>query len=118
MRGSDESLAIFLCSAAFTLVFLINFCNLVYQCGCRSLWAGAADHCNIHTPGVKHCPWCSIGDAGFAGVTAAILLPQGILSFRPRRWHWTRRLAASLLAFPAAGLVVALAIGLATGYWS
>ena len=38
-------------AAAFTSVFFIDFCNLVYQCGCRSLWAGADAACNIHTHG-------------------------------------------------------------------
>lgn len=105
-------------AAALTSLFLINLCHAVYRCGCRSLWAGAAAHCNIHTLGSRHCPWCSIGTAGFGAVFGVILGSQLALSFWPSRWRWRTRLIASLLAFPAAGGLIALVAGWISGYWA
>ena len=118
VRARPTGFPIFAVSAAVTCMFLVNLCNAVYRCGCRSWWAGAAAHCNIHTPAAKHCPWCSLGAAGFAVVLAAILGPQLWLSFYPRRWPWPLRLLLALLAFPIAGTLVALVTGRLTAYWN
>ena len=32
----------------FMAVFFVDFCALVFQCGCRSLWNGISTYCNIH----------------------------------------------------------------------
>jgi len=101
-----------------TSVFLIDVCNLSYQCGCTHLWAGADAHCNIHNPAGKHCPWCSMGMAGYGLVYAGIVIPQGFLSFFPRRWNSIKRLLAALAVFPIAGGFQALVLGLAYGYFS
>ena len=111
-------LAIFLISATLSSVFIINFCDAVYRCGCRSLWAGGSHHCNIHVAALKHCPWCSIGVGGFAAVLGVIIASQLALSVWPRGWHWSARLVAAALAFPAVGSVLALVVGWLTGYWA
>jgi len=116
-HGRLMGFLIFGASAAVTCAFLVNLCNAVYRCGCRSWWAGAAAHCNIHIPAAKHCPWCSLGALGFALVLAAILGPQLWLSLYPRQWPWPLRLFLALLAFPIAGALVALLTGQLTGYW-
>ena len=103
-------------SAAVTCVFFINFCNLIYHCGCQSLWAGADAHCNIHTPGVRHCPWCS-SSVGQAVAYFAIIAFQFAISFWPGRLHGGPRLALALIAFPVSGALVAAAFGIITGYW-
>ena len=108
----------FLISGALSSVFIINLCNAVYRCGCRSLWAGGSHHCNIHIAGVKHCPWCSIGAGGFALVLGVIVGSQLGLSIWPKRWHWPVRLAVTALAFPLVGTLVALAVGWFAGYWA
>jgi hypothetical protein len=104
-------------SAAMTCVFFINFCNLIYHCGCQSLWAGADAHCNIHTPGVRHCPWCSYGVVGEAVAFLAVIVPQFAASFWPGRLHGAWRLALALIAFPVSGALVAAVFGIITGYW-
>ena len=105
---------IFAASAALTSVFFINFCALVFQCGCRSLWAGADAACNIHRAGVHHCPWCEHNPAlGYGGMIGL----QALISFWPSGFSWPARLAAAALAFPLFGGVAALAYGLASGYW-
>lgn len=109
---------IFLISAAITCAFIINLCAAVYGCGCRSWWAGAAEHCNIHTPWIKHCPWCSMGTGGFAMVLAAILALQLLLSYRPKGWPPSARFLLAVLAFPAIGTLAALVAGWLTGYWT
>ncbi|MEO8128843.1 MAG: hypothetical protein ABI822_17195 [Bryobacteraceae bacterium] len=112
-----KRVAIFLVSAALTSVFIINFCALIYQCGCHSFWAGAADECNIHSFESHHCPWCSIGTEGFVAVVAGIVAVQAALTFGPFRMSPIRRLLSSLIAFPVAGSVIAVALGLWQGYW-
>lgn len=104
-------------AVTLTSVFFIDFCNLVYRCGCTHLWAGADAHCNIHHAGARHCPWCAVGTAGSYSIYAAIVLPQILLSFRPRRWTAGWRLIAATLAFPLIGALLAGSLGIATGYW-
>jgi hypothetical protein len=104
-------------AAAVTSVFMIDFCALVYQCGCGHLWGSAVATCNIHQPGVKHCPWCSVGRAGYYAIWLGIVVPQSALSLFPRRWGWGVRLAAALAAFPLLGAILALGLGLSLGYW-
>jgi len=108
---------IFFAAAIVTSVLFINFCNLVYQCGCKSLWAGAAEHCNIHNPQSRHCPWCNIGTLGSAGIYAGILAVQALVVFRWRGIGWWPRAIFALLAFPVTGAIFAFITGLAQGYW-
>jgi len=116
IRNLLTAAAIFAVSATLTNVFYINFCNFVFQCGCKSLWAGAAMACNIHAAHGRHCPWCAHEKAGYA-VLALMLLPQILISLQSSRSPWIR-LAAAIVAFPAVGGVAALALGLWDGYWS
>ena len=97
-----------------TSVFFINFCAMVFQCGCRSLWAGADAMCNIHQPGMRHCPWCAQNPAW---AYLAMVIPQGVISFAPWAISTKTRIAASLAAFPVFGGIAAAVYGLATGYW-
>jgi hypothetical protein len=112
-----RKLFIFLVAAAVTMGLFTNFCDLMFACGCVSAWAGAAAHCNIHQPGVKHCPWCSHGRAGGTLSLGGILLPQAAISFWPGRASW-RRLPLALIAFPVAGAMVAATFGFYSGYWA
>jgi hypothetical protein len=117
-RGRLASAGIAFAAVALTSVFFIDLCNLIYQCGCTHLWAGADAHCNIHMPGAKHCPWCAVGPWGGLAVFAGIVIPQVVLSFHPARWNWKARLAAAVAAFPLIGGIEGLAMGLAMGYWN
>ena len=105
-------------AALVTSVFYINFCDLVYQCGCRSLWNGADAFCNVHSHGSRHCPWCSIGLAGSTAVWAAIVGVQVFVATRPIPSNALARSLLAIAAFPLVGGVLALLIGLATGYWA
>jgi hypothetical protein len=104
-------------AAGVASMLFINFCNLAFQCGCRSWWAGAADHCNIHTAGVPHCPWCTSGLSGY-GSFAAIVVVQALIAFWPGEAGIGGRLVRALLAFPVVGGIGAVIAGLATGYWA
>ncbi|HVS14122.1 MAG TPA: hypothetical protein VMV46_09370 [Thermoanaerobaculia bacterium] len=102
--------------AGLAALFFLDLCDLIFDCGCRSLWAGAADHCNVHDPTTPSCPWCVTGRWGtwlplgviWAGQAAALLWP-GRLSL-----PW--RVALAAVAFFALGGAVGLGFGLATGY--
>ena len=115
-RRTATSLAIFVASAAVTSVFFINLCHLVFRCGCDWLWANADKHCNIHNATGKHCPFCSFGYEGYAGIFGTLVVVQALVSFLPA-WPWKTRLAAALAAFPITFGVLALALGKYTGYW-
>ena len=110
--------AAFAVSAAVTLVFFIDFCGLLFQCGCRSWWAGAAGLCNIHTAGVHHCPWCVMALGWQLATLSAILLSQAASVFLPGHWPWYVRLAAGLAAFPVSGAVLGAIAGIGFGYWN
>ena|SRR5581483_212500 len=106
----------FAISFCVTSVFFINFCNLIYRCGCRSLWAGADIACNIHVEHGHHCPWCSHGNAGYAIEMGLICVPQLLVSMTG--WSWKVRTLAALAMFPVAGLGVALMFGWIDSYWA
>ena len=104
-------IAVFAILGAITWVFFIDLCNLYFQCGCRSLWAGAATYCNIHQHGVKHCPFCVLPSYGFNALVAMILLVQGYF-LRREKWLW------AVISFPLVAALQALALGWYRGYWS
>lgn len=115
-RRRDRTV-IFLAAAAVTSAFFIDFCAAVFGCGCVSLWRGADVHCNVHSAGVHHCPWCAHGMAASVIPWGLIVASQAAVSFWPRTMPAAARLAAALAAFPVAGGIVAVGYGLAAGYW-
>ncbi len=117
LKPTTARVVIAVTAAAFTSVFFIDFCNLVYQCGCRSFWAGADAACNIHTHGIRHCPWCSVGRAGGVLIWAIIVGSQFFVAFRSRFSRWYSTALASFAVFPLAGGALAAGLGLWFGYW-
>jgi len=115
--GRRSKALIFGASATVTSLFFINFCAAIFRCGCVSLWSGADAHCNIHTAGTHHCPWCAHGQVASAIPWALIVAVQVAISFWPRPMHTGVRLASAMVAFPVAGALIAFVYGLATGYW-
>jgi hypothetical protein len=103
-------------AAAVTSILFLDFCNLMYACGCRSWWAGADAMCNIHHAGTRHCPWCAIGLVGSFAVWSAIV---GVQAFVALRFGvgWFSRSLLTFAMFPALGGAIAGAIGWAQGYW-
>lgn len=113
MRWAARGLTFF-AGATLTYAGFLDFCNLVYQCGCRSAWAGADAACNVHRAGVRHCPWCVHPEAYHLVLAVAMAVQLG-LNLAP--WRWPIRLLATLAAFPFAGGLLAAAYGLLDGYW-
>ncbi len=111
-------LFVFLVVAGVSGLFFIDFCDLIYQCGCRSLWDGAAAACNVHTPGNHHCPWCALGVWGGLLSFGPVVAAQALAAFLPSSIGLGSRLAAGLVAFPLVGGAAGLVLGWATGYWS
>jgi hypothetical protein len=111
------SVSIFVVAATVTSLFYVDLCNLVFRCGCRSLWAGAMDHCNIHMEKSRHCPLCE--QAWLGGTMLALVLSTQFLASRwPSRRNWRFRFLTALLLFPAVFVPVALFSGWLIGYWS
>ena len=115
-QGVSRLQRILICafSVGVTSLLFINFCATVFHCGCHSLWAGAAEMCNIHHEGAHHCPWCA-GEPAYA--YAAMVIPQAVISFWSLRWSGWKRLALALAAFPVFGGMAAVVYGLMSGYW-
>lgn len=76
-----------------------------------SLWAGAAEHCNIHQKVMKHCPFCLLPTYERFVLVAIILSVQSHF-IRREKWLW------AIFAFPVGAGLEALALGLYYGYWS
>ena len=66
-----------------TFCFFIQYCDLLFDCGCRALWAGRADNCNIHNAAPPHCPWCLDDGAYGRWAHAAIVIAQAGLALWP-----------------------------------
>ncbi len=118
MNSAGISSAVALFAVGFTSVFFIDLCDLIFRCGCDHLWAGADARCNVHDPHSRHCPFCSFGWAGYGITYLGIVVPQGVLAFRPKSWTLWRRLWAALAAFPLIGGLEAVVLGSFTGYWN
>jgi hypothetical protein len=103
---------------AVSTVFFIDVCGFVFGCGCRSLWAGAAEACNVHHPEGPHCPWCAHPAAAGAVAFAAMALVQGWIVFRRGRAGLPLRFALALLSFPLVTGLVGTLQGVLWDYWS
>jgi hypothetical protein len=103
-------------SFAATCLFFINVCDWIFDCGCRSLWAGADALCNVHVAGSRHCPICSRGIPGYAGIMAAVTAPQLVASaWLP--FNRVTRIVLCLLLFPTGMIAVGGLLGMYDAYW-
>jgi hypothetical protein len=85
-------------------------CGALFRCGCVGLFAGAADHCNVHAAKGPRCPWCrdqALGAMGF-GLT----LGGQALAFALVRRRGGSVRASALGAIAALPLAAFLAGGL------
>jgi hypothetical protein len=89
-------------------------CDALFRCGCEPIWAGGIEHCNIHTPGVPHCPWCT----PLFPLWAALAIGPGVAAalFTARRGRPGRALVAGLCGYLLGALVSGLIAALCTGY--
>ena len=117
-RSRHARVGLAVLAAIVTTVFFLDFCNLMFACGCRSWWNGADADCNIHHPGPRHCPWCSLGFVGSSAVWFAIVGAQAFFALRASGSGWPMRVLLTFLPFPALGSLAAVAAGLAVGYWT
>lgn len=114
-------------AGAASLLFL-DLCDLFYDCGCVSLWAGGAAHCNIQTPGPPDCPYCAHPQVAY-GALFGTIAAQGAILFLPgfgrarkggsrnRGRGLLRRTVGAFLAIPSVVGAVAGVLGLFTNYW-
>ncbi len=110
-------IAVFAAASAVAYVFFIDWCDFIFDCGCRPLWAGAAEHCNINNANPPHCPWCVEGGRYGGAAFGAIVIAQAAPAF----WRGPLTLPRILLvflAFPFAGAVAGWLTGLYAGYWT
>lgn len=99
-----------LCVAALTALTFLQFCNAIFDCGCRAWWAGGAAHCDVQVPGAPDCPICAGGDVRFFGLVAVIVLAElaaivGVSRKVTPRFAWL--LVAGAAAYVATTLLAA-----------
>lgn len=116
MKGLLAKTLLFSGAAGFSGVFFINWCHMVYQCGCTFIWAGYADHCNIHNPAPPHCPWCAHADLATIAFVS-VIATQALVSFWPGPLKLPR-VAAAFGASPMTAAFTGWLIGIYVGYWS
>ncbi|HSB61112.1 MAG TPA: hypothetical protein VLI67_05295 [Vicinamibacteria bacterium] len=102
---------------AVTGVLMFSICGALFRCGCRALWSGAAEHCNVHAAQGPRCPWCEhpvLGAAGFA-LTAGGQVLAYVLA---RRGGASPRAATGVAAaaLPRSALLAGAATWLLTDY--
>lgn len=107
----------FLLALAVTGIFFVDWCAVVFQCGCRSLWSGIATYCNIHATTGPHCPWCEHPLAGGGIAFVAAVGAQWVAVYRTSTPSLVKRLGLALVAFPLASGLVALVQRFVWNYW-
>ena len=124
LRKLTLRVLVFAVAASAASLLFLDLCDLFYDCGCVSLWAGGAAHCNIQTPGPPDCPYCAhprVAYGAFFGTIAAqgavLFLPARKGSPRRRGRGLLRRTIGAFLAIPVVVGAVAGVLGLLTGYW-
>lgn len=111
-----KSRLFFLVAVGVTAVLFVNWCDVVFQCGCRSLWNGIAADCNIHAATGPHCPWCEHPLAGGGVAFGAVVIAQWAAIHRVTG-SYGGRLALALLAFPVVSGLIALGQRFLWSYW-
>ena len=107
----------FLLALAVTGIFFVDWCAVVSQCGCLSLWNGNATYCNIHAPMGPHCPWCAHPLAGGGIAFGAAVVAQWAAVYRTSTSSFMNRLVPAIVAFPLASGLVALVQRFVWEYW-
>ena len=111
-----QRLLLFLIVGSISLALFKPFCNFLFHCGCEGFWAGGSAHCNVHTPGVPHCPFCATGNWGGILPKASILIAQAIVMFAPFKLSKASRVSLGILAFPVIGTIIGFLFHFFVGY--
>ncbi len=116
LRTLVPRLACLAAALVITAVFFIDYCSLIFGCGCQSLWAGGTLSCNIHAPSPPHCPWClRDGVFGWWSMVGVGVAQAGIALGPGRFGKW--RAVAVFAAFPLLGGIAGLAAAWHTNYF-
>jgi hypothetical protein len=73
-------------SIVISMVFFTPACGVLFRCGCKTLWGGAAQLCSINIGPPPPCPWCESTALGLLGAVLAVvplLLPWAVAAKRP-----------------------------------
>jgi hypothetical protein len=100
-----------------TSVFLHPFCHQIFRCGCRTLWGGPTDHCNVNAKVGPHCPWCDDLRLGTFGYLLTVVLQAAAFAVARRRpVSIIAATMVAVVALPLAMLVAGGASWLVTDY--
>ena len=96
--------------------FFTPFCGVMFNCGCKVLWDGAGNFCNVHNLGGPHCPFCSTGSWGKMLPRGSVWVTQAAVVLAPLNISWKSSLLLGLMAFIGTALLIGLVFLLTTGY--
>ena len=117
LRKLAKRAAVLAALAAVAATFFLNFCHLIYDCGCVSLWNGATEFCNIETAGPPDCPFCDRPAVAYGALFGTFLV-QGVVVFAPGSLGLGVRALLGLAAFPLLVGATGIVLGLLVGYWT
>ncbi len=98
-------------------LFFVDWCGVLFQCGCHSLWSGASSLCNIHIGDGPHCPWCKHPLLGGGVAYSVMVLTQWLTASRFLRFRFAGRLLISLFASLLLTGIVGIIQGFVWKYW-
>lgn len=117
MRAAIDRAGPFVVSFALTSLFFLQMCDWMFACGCQPLWSGADALCNVHLQhAARHCPICTRGLEGQAGMMTVMALPQLAVSLWWRK-TMPMRMATSILLVPSIFALAGALLGYTDGYW-
>ena len=99
-------------------MFVTPYCGVLFHCGCRTAWAGGAEHCNINNEVPPYCPFCNHGTPGARFVRMWIIFAEALaLAWALRRnWSWFRLTLLVMGVFLIAGAIGGVFFALYDGY--
>jgi hypothetical protein len=111
-----RKILIFSFAAGAAYIFYINLCDIMFHCGCHSMWSGGAAVCNVWMENMAHCPFCSHGNWGSLYPRLAIWTGQAAVVFPSWRLSDRNRLLLSLAVFLVVIGIIGLFFAIYSGY--
>jgi hypothetical protein len=105
-------------AAGLIVAFVTPYCGVLFHCGCRLLWAGGAEHCNINNDVPPYCPFCNHGTVGAGFVRISMFGSEALaigLAVR-RNWSYVRLTILVLIVFLLSGAAAASLFAWNDGY--
>jgi len=99
-------------SIALAMLLILPLCGWMFQCGCGFLWS-SYEKCNIHQPGVPHCPWCVERNSVLMALPFFLIVGAQVTVI----YLVNKKYAPPFLILLMLGLLTFFVIAVVAGYW-